>query len=277
MEISKEAPVLPDFIIIGAMRAGTTTLYNLLKTHPDISMSREKETDFFIDSKNWKRGLSWYSKQFDSTKQIRGEVSPNYSKRTVFTGVPERMYKVCPRVKIIYIVREPVARATSHFFHMQVHSPEKISKVGQVDEHHYRILRDTSSYSLQVKPYLSQFPNENILIIDFDQMPSNMQVVMNKICDFIGASRKDFSKDVVSNSSSTLNKIPRIAINASKIPAVKILSPEIRNFMKSLLLKMNVSKDVTDINPDLLSRLQAELRPDIDEFRVITGQKFMNW
>ena len=65
-----------DFVIVGAMRAGTTTLHALLAEHPQITMSRDKETDFFIAEKNYSRGLCWYEAQFDPTRPIRGEASP---------------------------------------------------------------------------------------------------------------------------------------------------------------------------------------------------------
>ena len=68
-------PILPDFIIIGAMKAGTTTLYEMLSHHPAIGMSREKETDFFIATRNWQRGLGWYHGQFTPGHAIQGEAS----------------------------------------------------------------------------------------------------------------------------------------------------------------------------------------------------------
>ena len=100
----------PDFIIIGAMRAGTTALADLLSRHPEIGMSRLKETDYFIAEKNFSRGPVWYQSLFPMDRPIRGEASPNYAKSDVFAGVPQRIHAARPDVRLIYIVRDPVER-----------------------------------------------------------------------------------------------------------------------------------------------------------------------
>ncbi|MEZ5721509.1 MAG: sulfotransferase [Paracoccaceae bacterium] len=87
--------LLPQFIIIGAMKSGTTTLYRYLDLHPAVEMSRDKETDFFLTEKNRARGLDWYAAQFTSEARVRGEASPNYTKRRDFPGVPERLARCC--------------------------------------------------------------------------------------------------------------------------------------------------------------------------------------
>ena len=269
--------IFPDFIIVGAMRAGTTTLYNLLQTHPDISMSRKKETDFFVKSKNWKHGQGWYSQQFDAEKPIRGEASPNYTKCTVFKGVPERIRELCPDVKIIYVVRDPVARAVSHFNHMQVHRPDKISPDGSIDEHHYQLLRDTSAYALQIKPYVSQFPRENILILDFDLLSSDVQGAMDKVCDFIDAKRLVVKEQVIKNSSAALNKIPQYAISLSRHPLVQSIPPEMREWVKKRLVRRSSSRTLVKIDPEIPKRLKRDLQEDIIEFQTITEHRFPSW
>ncbi|MEL6640314.1 MAG: sulfotransferase, partial [Pseudomonadota bacterium] len=72
------------FIVIGSMKSGTTSLYQRLLAHPEIAMSRMKETDYFVESANWPLGEGWYKKQFGQGGRITGEVSPNYSKHDIF-------------------------------------------------------------------------------------------------------------------------------------------------------------------------------------------------
>jgi hypothetical protein len=110
----------PDFIVIGAMKCGTTTLYRMLAEHPDIGMSRDKEPDFFIVEKNFRRGPQWYSDQFDHSARLHGEASPNYSKAEAFAGVPERIRSHCRGVRLIYAVRDPVVRFLSQYRHSWV-------------------------------------------------------------------------------------------------------------------------------------------------------------
>ncbi|HEX7247334.1 MAG TPA: sulfotransferase, partial [Actinomycetota bacterium] len=60
MRSSTRTGVLPDFLVIGAMKAGTTSLYHYLDAHPDVFVPRVKELDFFVDGANWRRGIEWY-------------------------------------------------------------------------------------------------------------------------------------------------------------------------------------------------------------------------
>jgi hypothetical protein len=87
---------LPNTVIIGAMKCGTTSLHTYLDCHPSISMSRRKETNFFVHHQNWSKGLGWYRSHFTEDKPVIGESSPNYARYPVFPGVPERMHMVVP-------------------------------------------------------------------------------------------------------------------------------------------------------------------------------------
>src|SRR5687767_10224357 len=73
-----ETHMLPNLVVIGAMKSATSSLHHYLNLHPEISMSETKELDFFVEDKNWPRGIEWYESQF-SAARIRGESSPNYT------------------------------------------------------------------------------------------------------------------------------------------------------------------------------------------------------
>ncbi|MEM6898341.1 MAG: sulfotransferase domain-containing protein [Pseudomonadota bacterium] len=109
------SPVLPTFIIIGAMKCGTTSLHSYLDRHPDTSMSDPKEVDFFSGS-NSDKSVEWYASLFDPDKPVRGEASQDYSKghHPLYKGAPERMKALIPDVKLIYLVRDPIERYFSH-------------------------------------------------------------------------------------------------------------------------------------------------------------------
>ncbi len=106
---------LPNLIVIGAGKCGTTSLHYYLSLHPQICMSREKELNFFIDTLNWDKGIHWYKNNFDASFQIRGETSPRYTQYPFLQGVPERMFAVVPDAKIIYILRDPIDRIISEY------------------------------------------------------------------------------------------------------------------------------------------------------------------
>ena len=107
----------PDFIIIGAAKSGTTTLYQYLCRHPQIYMSTPKEPDFFSLDMNYHKGIEWYESLFDGAKpeQICGEASTTYSRWHQHPKAAERISQYLPKVKLIYIMRHPVDRAYSFY------------------------------------------------------------------------------------------------------------------------------------------------------------------
>ena len=121
---------LPTFLIIGTMKGGTTSLHRYLRQHPEVFMPERKELNFFLDEyagppidppeeRNWSRGITWYERQFAGAERERavGEASANYSRYPTYPGVAERIAEVVPKVKIIYLVRNPIDRVFSHYLH----------------------------------------------------------------------------------------------------------------------------------------------------------------
>lgn len=108
---------LPDFVIIGTMKGGTTSLYKYLTQHPQILPARKKEVHFFDQSYQFNRGIRWYKSYFPLQKLpgerlITGEASPSY---LFYPQVPYRLFNFLPNVKLIAILRNPVDRAYSHY------------------------------------------------------------------------------------------------------------------------------------------------------------------
>src|SRR5213078_5271544 len=82
---------LPSLVVIGAQKCGTSGLHYYLSLHPEVSMSRPKELNFFIVERNWPRGTEWYAAHFEPRANVRGESSPNYTAYPQHQGVAERM------------------------------------------------------------------------------------------------------------------------------------------------------------------------------------------
>lgn len=114
--MDKKIKNMIDFVVIGAQKAGTTSLFKYLSIHPDIYIPPEKELAFFSNDEKFKRGIEWYIKTyFDSAdpSKLWGDVSPQYM---IYSDVvPERMYNIAPSLKIIAILRNPLDRAFSHY------------------------------------------------------------------------------------------------------------------------------------------------------------------
>lgn len=133
--------MLPDFIIIGTQRGGTTSLYNYLSEHPKIAPARVKEVHYF--SVNYDKGVDWYERHFPRTRGLRrrltGEASPYY---IFHPHSPARVKELVPHVKIIALLREPVARAFSHYRHEVRMGEEPLSFEEAVAREDQRIAPD---------------------------------------------------------------------------------------------------------------------------------------
>ncbi len=128
------AGALPDLVVIGAMKCGTTSLHSYLDAHPDVGMSRPKELNFFFGPDgdedaadrpddgatwargNWRRGVAWYAAHFDPACAVRGEASPGYTSPS-HPEAAARMAAVIPSARLLYAVRDPVRRALSQYGH----------------------------------------------------------------------------------------------------------------------------------------------------------------
>ena len=127
--------LLPDFLIIGTQRGGTTSLYNYLVEHPGIGAASIKEVHFF-DTPHFKQGLAWYRGHFPSAFQryyverslkhgfVTGEASPYY---LFHPHAPKRVAGLMPQMKLIVMLRNPVDRAYSHYHHEVAGGHEKLA------------------------------------------------------------------------------------------------------------------------------------------------------
>ncbi|WP_324277923.1 sulfotransferase [Blastococcus brunescens] len=119
---------LPNLVLIGAMKCGTTSLHRYLDLHPDVAMSRPKELNFFLGpdrrpeqgtgrhAGNWHRGPEWYAARFDADAPLRGEASPGYTSPD-HPDVAGRMAELIPGAHLLYAVRDPIERAVSQYWH----------------------------------------------------------------------------------------------------------------------------------------------------------------
>ena len=182
---------LPNLIIIGAMKCATTSLHYYLNLHPEISMSKEKELNFFIPQYdwyqrgNWHRGVEWYRSHFASTTKIQGESSPNYTYRPFFGGVAERMHAVVPGAKLIYILRDPIERIISQYIHQYAGEKEdrSISEALANFKRNFYISR--SLYAMQLEEFLNFFPQSQILVITQEDLQRQRQQTLQTVFRFL--------------------------------------------------------------------------------------------
>jgi Sulfotransferase domain len=177
---------LPDFVVIGAMKAGTTSLFEYLRVHPDVFMSPIKEVDFFVREINWSRGLEWYARQFERGRAATavGEASPSYTKYPEYAGVPERMVRLLPDARLIYLVRDPIERIRSHYQHRAMTGSEA-APIDVAVLHDPRYI-DGSRYAMQLERYLRWYPRDRILLIDSEELKDDRVATMRRVHRFLG-------------------------------------------------------------------------------------------
>lgn len=275
---ARGAPV--DFIVIGAMRAGTTTLHALLSRHPEIAMSCDKETDYFIAEKNWSRGPDWYRAQFDPARPIWGEASPNYAKGRDFAGVPDRIARHAPQVRLIYLVRDPVGRAVSQYNHSWNMGALATLPAALPGSHEYRSLIDISSYAQQLDLWRQHFPAEQMLIIDFDALMAEPQAQVDRILSHIGAAPLRIAGLATSNATSELSRVPRPLLKLAQGPLrpllTALLGQRSREAIRRLLARGTPRKPPA-FPQAVLAQMRAELADDAARFRAMTGLELPHW
>ena len=190
--------VLPNLIIVGAMKCGTTALHRYLDLHPDVAMSEPKELNFFCgpdrpdgahgeraawSAGNWHRGVEWYAARFRSAP-VRGEASPGYTSPS-FPQAAERMARVVPEVRLVYAVRDPVERAVSQYLHHRADGTERRTiEEALLDPASQYVGR--SLYHARLEPYLARFPRERIFICAQEDLSSNRRATLRKLYRFAG-------------------------------------------------------------------------------------------
>lgn len=189
----------PNFIIIGAAKSGTTTLYKYLCRHPQVYMSQPKEPDFFSLDSNYARGIDWYQSLFTSAQssQVCGEASTTYSRLQQYPKTVERLVDFLPNAKLIYIMRHPVDRAYSFYtyrFKGSQQNPEFLAarnelvtaKTFEQAIENNSDLIDSSDYLYQINKYLEYYPRESFLFLLMEDLIRQPQEEVKKICNFIG-------------------------------------------------------------------------------------------
>lgn len=273
--------MLPNLIIIGAMKCGTTSLHSYLNQHPEIQMSRQKELDFFVDRYNWDLGLDWYQSQFKGNAKIYGESSPNYSNYPSMPNVARRMYDLVPQTKIIYLVRDPIARMISHYIHKYSARIENLPIQKALIEHQAYLSR--SLYYFQLEQFLAYYPPSQILVIAAEDLYEQTALTLRRVYEFleVDPSFYTWQSEIALHRSIRKRRQTELAhwlINTSPLRAIDRLPPNLRWPIEGLInyffAKPIAKPKLSDI---LRDELTERLRNDVKKLREFTGYDFQQW
>jgi len=199
--------MLPTFIIAGAGKSGSTSLWNYLKEHPEVSMARIKEPRFFTKvigcdqgggdegpsrSGTFEKGFAWYESLFvdPANKKAFGEATMMYF---FCEDAPELIKRYNPEVKLIFILRNPIDRMYSQYWQERKSGQNLPCFEDMMRKKHLRFQRylRSSSYKKNLERYFQYFSQEQILILLFDDLVRDALRMIRSIYSFIGV-RADF-------------------------------------------------------------------------------------
>ena len=194
---------LPHFLVIGTQKGGTTTLHHLLSRHPGIFLPEVKEVHYF--SQHFHQSRQWYADHYQLAKpgQVRGDITPFYM---FHKAVPERIRSVLPNARLIVLLRDPVERVLSQYFHARRHGYEQLdlipaleaeeqrlfgsdAVVSSADGIHYSYQKHSyvsrSRYELQLKRYRECFPKHQLLVLRSEDLFAHTDACWDRLLRFI--------------------------------------------------------------------------------------------
>ncbi len=274
--------MLPNLIIIGAGKAGTTALHRYLGEHPEIFMSQQKELQLFHRD-DWRERLSWYESQFPVDAPIRGEGSPVYTLHPLGGDVPGRMREVVPDAKLIYIVRDPIERFIAHYVeHFALGFESRPFAQVAADLRPGNQVLAGSRYATQLEQFLEHFQPAQILVLDQQDLRVRRLETLTEVFGFLGV-REDFRSeafDAVHNERKRLryNKFAhwlhrRRMLQPARRAGAKLPEP-LRRFGRR---GFGTPIPAPVLAGELRAGVQAQLAEEADRFRAMTGLRFESW
>ena len=207
---------LPDFVIIGTAKAGTTSLYNFINTHPNVVPASWKELDYFSNPSNYALGRLWYGRHFPNAIRKRylskrsgfgvmsGEATPNY---LLNTDVPGKMKRMLPDARLIVILRNPIDRAYSEYQMRMRKRWESLSFEGAIKAEEKRLCREKEEtdsdpefwfrrqrysylgmgrYADHLANWFEYYDRKQFLILTTEEMGTDPQGVLDRVFGFLG-------------------------------------------------------------------------------------------
>jgi hypothetical protein len=274
---------MPNLIVIGGLKCGTTSLHHYLNLHPEIAMSRPKELNYFVAELNWALGSDWYRGHFPAAAAVRGETSPHYTNRPRFEGVAERMRESLPEdARFVYMVRHPIDRLLSHYLHNVSGGYETRELADAVADPSCAYVQ-RGRYAYQLEPYLEAFGPDRVLVVTREELGAERDATVRRVFKFAGVEPEftspEFDREWETGSGKGSGGF-RLMDRAVRMPGLRALD---RNFDRlPERLRWLVERLVHDpgsgeapkpkLDPDLQERLAARFRPDAARLEEVTGR-----
>ena len=275
------------FIGIGAQKCASTWLHDVLVDHPELSVPTElKEVDYF--SYHHDRGPEWYEQRFDASAQdnLCGEISPSYLHSP---DVVARVAEYNPDMRIILIVRDPIARAISNHKHeLRIGNIQGTDMSFEFGLHRNQDYVEQGLYAKHLANWQSRFPAEQFLVLKFDDVISDPAKTLATVCEFLGVDASYVSPHVESRSNvSYLNRSVGVdkVKNAARTALRSIGLGGLWQRLGDTGLRDNYRR-ANRVEPDkviappqaaTLLELKETFRPDLKQLESMTGLSTADW
>ena len=282
--VTPDPKLLPNALVIGAAKAGTTSMHNYLALHPDISASIDKEARFFQDP-NMLDWVGIYQRNFTAGTPVRVESTPIYAKAPVIPGVVDRIADLVPHARLIYMVRDPIDRIVAEYIEEMSwdSAPRTLDEELSDPDEPTNSLVASSRYATQLAAFHQRFGKDGVLVVDLADLAADTAGVMGDVFEFLGLDRLDLSADDFRTFNTRDDKriypawalrLRRglIARGLNKLPRglrQRVTSAAWRAVQKPL--------EVPEISPVTRARLSAALQPEVEWLRAMTGKPFATW
>jgi len=289
---------LPDLLMIGAAKSGTTSVCNYLRRHPALFFPEDSEPEFFSNDDKYVKGLDSYASLFADAGPglLCVEKSTAYTRWPECPDVPKRIAQAMPDVKLVYMLRHPVDRAYSHYVHrvtVELYPDQSIPVTFEEHVETDTMCVNSSLYMKQIEQYLPYFPQDRLLVLFFEDFVSEPGAVFRRILEFAGV---DVAFDVMADGpihkkSAARQKEQRVRKRLvtpfKTIPGVRQLGESLpRSWRDSIYSLLKVTpwggraesrQTPPPMRPETAAALIEQFREGNDRLAEFTGRDLSHW
>lgn len=274
--------MLPNFLVIGAAKAGTSSIHRYLGAHPEIFMTRAKEVRFFVD-KRFENGVEWYESHFaDAGDALAiGETSPQYTTYPQREGVAERIARVIPEARLIYLVREPLARIRSLYLQRVDGDAEHETLEGALRNDPAYL--DTTRYATQIEQYMPFFDREQLLVVLAEDLLDRRLTTMQRICTFLGVNPLLLDQETLELRANTAvgKREPRpTAVTLRRIPGYSLAKRATPRGLRDRArqgLRRRVRSERGALTDEARELIVSEINDEVIALRDFAGDRLDVW
>ena len=263
---------LPDFLIVGAMKCGTSTLAGQLGAQAGVFMTDPKEPNFFSDDAVFARGRGWYEALFAAAPPgaIRGEASTHYTKLPTHPQTLARMTAMLEAPRIVYLIRNPLQRLVSHYMHEWTMGVMRGPLADSLDS--FPELVDYGCYGRQIRPYVEAFGQDRVLVQTLEEMQRNPLEVLERTARFIGLEgpvlwQEDRARENVS--AERIRRFPLQGLLIDNPVAAGLRRVLVPKSVRAWVRRSRQMQERPQIPEDRLPGLIAGFREDHDALRAL--------